>query len=684
MHPLMISSIACTAAERKQFSIHFVTFLIVFFSTFVFTSTDAIAQNVTDVKIGSGTLDSNRTAGPRWMRVNFSSLASDTHIIRVAWDNDSDFEFVVRHRDGTLISPTVSGSNPVVWTGELDAGERYYLGVRANSGTANFTATINLEPEPEPEPEPESPADPPEDNDTSPVSSVTFGQGILDSSRAAGPRFIRLYFDSLDTAVHTINVSWDSNADVRFNVFDESGSRVNGSVVRGSNPGVWIGQLDANQRYNIGLWSFDGIANYTATLTVRELSAEEPAPGKFSQQADAATWILDGPAPTLDFNTFGPFDDGWGRVLLRVDDLLLVGGDFTGIRRNRTSSTTQRPWLAALDAVSGQPVSTFQVPLQIDSVVRSLALSPNGNQVYVGGDFGLLVIDAITGQLDFAVSVTEGNGQGRVFDIAVSQTQIYIGGEFNNVEGTFRHNIARLSLDGDLDGSWRPNAQGGFGSGREAPVQSVSLSPSGDSVYVGGNFTAIDGIDVARSTENTTVSMLVLDADEGAAVRPERFTPIVDRSVTGSDSKPLRARDIAVTENYVIIAWGGPNHLTFHSLDGTRLRQYRGTGDVQALQVMGDLVFVGHHGEFFGDLSNPIPLEAVLSINPEIIVQFKLHSFRLDDPDFQLDQAWEITGPFGVWGIAASEDSIWVSGQLSTAGSDNRAIDGLVRFPVEE
>lgn len=215
-------------------------------------------------------------------------------------------------------------------------------------------------------------------------------------------------------------------------------------------------------------------------------------------------------------------------------------------------------------------------------------------------------------------------------------------------------------------------------------MQSVSLSPSGDSVYVGGNFTAIDGIDVARSTENTTVSMLVLDADEGAAVRPERFTPIVDRSVTGSDSKPLRARDIAVTENYVIIAWGGPNHLTFHSLDGTRLRQYRGTGDVQALQVMGDLVFVGHHGEFFGDLSNPIPLEAVLSINPEIIVQFKLHSFRLDDPDFQLDQAWEITGPFGVWGIAASEDSIWVSGQLSTAGSDNRAIDGLVRFPVEE
>jgi len=571
--------------------------------------------------------------------------------------------------------------------------------------------------------------------------------------------------------VHTITVVWDSNADVRFNVLDTNGVRVNSSVVRDTNPGVWMGELEANQRYNIGLWSVNGIANYTATLEA-ELQAEvvpfaiteQPSDrlvteganatfsveatgsdvlsyqwfangqplvgensdsltvftttlddngnrynvevsegndlitsdsatltvreslvlGQYSQQADASTWILDGPAPTLDFNTFGPLDDGWGRVLLRVDDVLLVGGDFTGIRQSRSSSTTPQPWLAALDAVTGQPVSTFQVPFQVDSVVRSLVLSPNGNQVYVGGDFGLLVVDAITGELDFTVSVSEGNRQGRVFDIAVSQTQIYIGGEFNNVEGVFRHNIARLSLNGALDGSWSPNVQGGFNSGREAPVQSVTVSPSGEAVYVGGNFTSIDDTDVPRSTENTTVSMLVLDASAGAAVRPEIFTPIVDRSVTGSDRKRLRARDIAVTDNYVIVAWGGPNHLTFHSLDGTRLRQYRATGDVQALQVMGDFVFVGHHGEFFGDLSNPIPAEAVQSINPEIIVKFKLHSFRIDDPSFLPEQAWEITGPFGVWGIAASEDSVWVSGQLSTAGSNSRAIDGLVRFPVQE
>jgi len=145
MHPLVISSIACSSSERKQTSLHFrfLTFLFLFLLAFVLTSSKAFAQDATGVQIGSGTLDSNRAVGPRWMRVNFNSLASGTHTISVTWDNNSDVGFVIRHRDGTLISPTVSGSNPAVWTGELDTGERYYLGIRANSGAANFVATIN-------------------------------------------------------------------------------------------------------------------------------------------------------------------------------------------------------------------------------------------------------------------------------------------------------------------------------------------------------------------------------------------------------------------------------------------------------------------------------------------------------------------------------------------------------------
>jgi len=158
---------------------------------------------------------------------------------------------------------------------------------------------------------------------------------------------------------------------------------------------------------------------------------------------------------------------------------------------------------------------------------------------------------------------------------------------------------------------------------------------------------------------------------------PERFFPDV-----GNVTKAPTVHDLAVTDDYVIIAWGGPNLLTFHSLAGDRFRQYRGKSDVQALQVVGNHVFVGHHGEFFGFLPNPIPQEALASLNPEVIVPYKFHSFRIDGGSFEPEQAWKLTGRFGVWGIAAAEDSIWIAGQISVAGSNDRPVDGLVKFPA--
>ncbi len=589
-----------------------------------------------------------------------------------------------------------------------------------------------------------------------PVTVVSIAQGIIDSDRLAGPRWVRLDFDSLAAATHTINVSWDSAADVRYRVFETGATQIS-SIIQGSSPRVWSGELEANTQYYIALWSAGGNANYNATieatvpisiasqpfdrivtqgddvtfyvaatgsgtlsyqwfadgnpllgetaesLTVfaaslsqngtlynvevsnsyetvvsdfAALTVNEPLVlGFFSQSADSSTWMLEGPAPTLDFNA-GANTDAWGKTLLRVGDLLLVGGDFEGIKPARNATPTHRPFLAALDAVSGQPVSTFQVPAEVDDVVRALAISPNGEQIYVGGDFGLLALDATTGALNLVVNVTKGNNAGRVFDIAVGDTQLYIGGDFNNVDNTYRANIARLSLGGDLDVLWNPSVTYGYNNGRAAPVQSLAVSVSGDIVYVGGNFRFINDIPVLTTPQNQRVSMLSLSALDGS-VLPERFFAFV-----GSNGKGLTAHDIVVTEFYVIIAWGGPNYVSFHSLDGTRLVQYRAKGDVQALQIVGNHVFVGHHGEFFGTLDSPIPQEAVVSLEPEIVLPFKIHSFRIDDPSFLPEQAWQITGAFGVWGIAAAEDSIWVAGQISLAGSNDRAVDGLARFPA--
>ena len=598
--------------------------------------------------------------------------------------------------------------------------------------------------------------------DTSPISVVNLGQKTVDSEAGAGLGAATFNFDSLGALRHTIKVSWDSAADVRFNVLEQGNpTRLNSRGVRGPSPAVWSGDLVANQRYSIRVWSASGgVANVTATVEaavpvfitrqpsdvivtegetatfsveaagsgdltyqwllggvripgetsdtlvvfntaradsgryrvtvgsalgkvtsdVANLTVNEPLNiGLFSQEADESTWMLSGPAPTLDYLATAT-SDGWGQELLRIGDVLLVGGDFKGLKRRRSGAVTARPWLAAVDAVSGQPVSTFVAPAVIDSVVRALALSPSGDQVFVGGDFGLVALDAKTGALDYAVEVKTGGRSGRVFDIAVSGLHLYIGGQFNVVEGVGRNNIARLSLTGAVDPSWSPSVTVGFNEGRAGPVQSIALSPAEDVVYVGGNFRFINGIEVSKTSIGSDISLLALNASDGE-VRPERFNVDV-QNVT----KALQARDIAVTDDYVIIAWGGPNLLSFHSanslLEDPPLAQYRSKGDVQALQVVGNHVFVGHHGEFFGSRNNPIPPEAVQSLSPEIFIPYKMHSFRIDDPSFPVAQSWQIVGAFGIWGISVAEDGLWLAGQISSAGANQRGVDGLVRFPA--
>lgn len=508
------------------------------------------------------------------------------------------------------------------------------------------------------------------------AQTIAVGSGTLDHDRNDGPRWTRLYIEPQFSGTHTIRVEWDSNADIRFSLFqiqNDNGTTQVATTSSSASPALWTGELDQSSSYFLGIWSASGKANYNASL------ANNPQPTElnpFSDAADTSAWMLDGPASTLDYKA-GANTDGWGKALLRVNNLLLVGGDFRGIKPFENGPVTNRPFLAALNAVSGQPVSTFSVPARVNNVVRTLALSPDGQRVFVGGDFGLLALNANTGQLEFEVDVSHGNVSGRVFDIAVADTQLYVGGDFTHVNNSARSNIARLSLNGSLDVNWRPMATGGLSTGRAASVQALALSPSGQTVFVGGSFKYIDSTEVDTNSSGSTVSMLSISASTGI-VEPERFSP----QIVEFENKNLMVHDIVTTEFYVIIAWGGPNYLTFHSHDGTRLHQYVGVGDLQALQVVGNQLFVGHHGEHLGLLPNAIPQQALVSLEPLQLKPFKLLSFRIDDPGFSLLQAWPINGAFGVWGLVASEDSIWIAGNITRAGSNNRPVEGLARFPA--
>ena len=108
---------------------------------------------------------------------------------------------------------------------------------------------------------PQSPPQPP-----SQPTETTIAQGILDANRVEAPRWVRLNFEVPVSGTYTITLPWtNSSADVRFRVNNANGTNLS-STIRDQNPGVWEGTLNANTDYFIGVWSTDGITNYTATI----------------------------------------------------------------------------------------------------------------------------------------------------------------------------------------------------------------------------------------------------------------------------------------------------------------------------------------------------------------------------------------------------------------------------------
>ena len=150
--------------------------------------------------------------------------------------------------NNSAISGATNPSYTVVSASIGDDGNVYRVDISDDNGSLssnNATLTVN--------------------DDDNPVTIVNIGQGTVDRDRNAGPRWVRVDFDPLASAVHTISVSWDSDADVQFNVRESNGTKIS-PTLRGSNPGVWSGALDANKQYYLGLWSAEGIANFTATI----------------------------------------------------------------------------------------------------------------------------------------------------------------------------------------------------------------------------------------------------------------------------------------------------------------------------------------------------------------------------------------------------------------------------------
>ncbi|MCG2620554.1 PKD domain-containing protein [Arthrobacter sp. I2-34] len=119
-------------------------------------------------------------------------------------------------------------------------------------------------------------------------------------------------------------------------------------------------------------------------------------------------------------------------------------------------------------------------------------ISPDGSQIYVGGDFAtaggtprskLAVFNRATGALGAAVGGSIG---GQVNSISITPSTVYVGGSFNSVGSQARGNLAAFSRSNGVLLPWAPTA--------DSIVHGVVAAQDGSRVVVGGRFQNLNGV----------------------------------------------------------------------------------------------------------------------------------------------------------------------------------------------
>jgi len=162
-----------------------------------------------------------------------------------------------------------------------------------------------------------------------------------------------------------------------------------------------------------------------------------------------------------------------------------VGGTFTSVGYG--SGTIDRPYLAALDAGSGQLVESFNP--KPDNAVYSLLKNIDGSRLYVGGVFNriggctpcdrLAALDPSTGAANPGFHPQP---NANVATLALGGRTLYLGGTFTVVAGVSRPRLAAVDA-----------ITGGLGTKLTlAPNQAVrdmALNSTASTLYLAGAFT---------------------------------------------------------------------------------------------------------------------------------------------------------------------------------------------------
>lgn len=270
-------------------------------------------------------------------------------------------------------------------------------------------------------------------------------------------------------------------------------------------------------------------------------------------------------------------------VLATSGTSLLVGGSFT------KSKGVVQPSFSRFALTGATLVSTTATGARSNATVSAIIATPDGG-VIVGGYFDLAGETLVKNLARFSATAVLNatwtpapNAQ--VSCLALSGSDLYVGGYFSEVSGVSRSRLAKLSLTGAgaVDSTWNPGAN----------AEPFALHIAQNKLHIGGNFTQLGG------TARNQLGRVALTGE--GAIDADLMT-----GLNGS------VRTITSVGDYLYVggsftAFGNTNHAglaRFNLVSGAPDTQWRITsltsGNVTALHYKDPWLYVGGSYSFWG------------------------------------------------------------------------------------
>ncbi|MCX7589821.1 MAG: choice-of-anchor D domain-containing protein, partial [Patescibacteria group bacterium] len=311
------------------------------------------------------------------------------------------------------------------------------------------------------------------------------------------------------------------------------------------------------------------------------------------------------------FNVPGIDDDVYSLALSSDNQKLYIGGTFTSV------DNQPRNRLAAINTSDGSLINSFNP--NINGAIYSLAISSDNQKLYIGGDFEsvngqtrnrLAAINTSDGSL---VSGFDTNFDGPVYSIAFSfdNQTLYIGGSFNSGGGKNVNRLAAINnLDGSLVTNFNPNVNGA--------IYSLALSSDNQKLYIGGFFSSVNG--------QSRTNLAAINTSDGSLINS--FNPNVNGAIyslaLSSDNQKLYIGGGFSSVN----GQSRTNLAAINTSDGTLVSGFNisvNDGPVYSLALSSDdqkLYVGGDFYEFGGSSVNN--LGAVNTTNGSVISSFNV------------------------------------------------------------